>query len=435
MLQEKLFRDPIHDLITFDLEKSEDRLMLELIDTFEVQRLRRIKQVGMAHMAYPGAEHSRFAHSLGVLHLVRRMLDRLCKGRDIDHLSRVATMAAALLHDVGHGPYSHVMEKFFQEHHEQWSCNIILSEKTEVGQVLRGYSLDLPELTVAHLSRETNPRWLSSLISSQLDADRFDYLARDSHMTGVKYGVFDLERLILLMRVTDDGERVVMNPKGLLPVEKYLQSRYQMYRQVYYHKTVTAAEAMLMALMERARDLARDGDLDFPSKDTPLYRVLVGGELDILDYIALDDGVLMNAMSNWSQGGDAVLKDLSLGLMKRRIFKSFEIESEEETDMLFEPKLNAARELLEAHGRDFRYYLKFSKSSDTPYKPYSPRGKENTIWIQDAHDPSILKDVSEMSPTVKAFTESPYTIHQVFFPEFGADGVSIRKELEEVLRS
>lgn len=432
MLSEKLFRDPIHDLITLDRHSPEDQTLLKALDAFEVQRLRRVKQLGMAHMAYHGAEHSRFSHSLGVLHLVRRMLDRLERQRPIDGLQRMATMCAGLLHDLGHGPFSHVMEKFFREKHELWTSRVILHPESQIHQILLEYSADLPEQIVKVLNLEAEPKWLNTLISSQMDADRFDYLIRDSHMTGVKYGIFDLERLLLLLRIDEETERVVVASKGLLPVEKYLQSRYQMYRQVYFHKTVTSAEAMLMGVMDRARDLAKEGKLPHVGESTPLFRLLTEGTLALRDFLDLDDSVLLNAMNLWSTCEDPVLSDLSMRLRTRRLFKAVEIEAEEEEDMLFSGKIAQARDLLEENGYDYRYYLRFSKSSDTPYRPYNPRNPDTTIWIQGDKDPGELSDVSKVSPTVRAFTESPYTIHRVFFPEVGTLG-NLRERMTEIL--
>lgn len=432
MIKEKLLRDPIHDLITFDQNSREDRLLLEAMDTMEVQRLRRIKQLGMAHMAYQGAEHSRFSHSIGVLHILRRMLERLTRDNPVSPELKLATMCAALVHDLGHGPFSHVMENFFREDHEVWSERIVLSPKTGINRVLRSYSEELPALVVKVLFGDAEPRWLHSLISSQMDADRFDYLLRDSHMTGVKYGIFDLERLLLLLRVHEDGERIVVSAKGLLPVEKYLQSRYQMYRQVYFHKTVTSAEAMLMAILQRARDMALEGSVPALDAGTPLFKVLVGKALDIDDFLALDDTVLLSAMNLWSRCEDAILRDLSLRLLGRRLFKAIEVESEE--DLLFGSKVMAARECLERHGLDYRYYLRFSKSADTPYRPYSARDKASTIWIQDARHPEILHDVKDVSPTIKAFTESPYAIYRAFFPDKAGDA-DLREELTRILLS
>ncbi|MEO8376227.1 MAG: HD domain-containing protein [Candidatus Sumerlaeota bacterium] len=432
MIREKLLRDPVHDLIAFDLSREDDQLLLALIDSVEIQRLRRVKQLGMAHMAYQGAEHSRFSHSIGVLHLTRRMLAQLEREATIPAPWRLATMAAALLHDVGHGPFSHVMEKFFQEDHERWSERVILSEQTEVNRILRAYDPQLPNLVARVIAGDSEPRWLSSIISSQMDADRFDYLLRDSHMTGVKYGVFDLERLILLLRVHEDGERIVVASKGLLPVEKYLQSRYHMYRQVYYHKTVTSAEAMLMAVLDRARDLARGGKpVPCVEDGTPLFKVFSDGALDIGDYLALNDSTLLSAMNLWTRCQDKVLSDLSSRLLTRRLFKTQEVNGFDE-DMLFAGREKAARELLQSHGVDDRYYLRFSKSADHPYRPFSPAAAGSTIWIQDNAHPGELKDVKDVSPTIKAFTESPYAIYRAFFPD-SVGGVDIRKKMSAIL--
>ncbi len=433
MPSDKLLRDPIHDLIIFDLECEEDRVLLRAIDTREVQRLRRIKQLGMAHMAFHGAEHSRFSHSVGVMHLVKRMIDRLGRGQEIDPQWRLATLCAGLLHDIGHGPFSHVMEKFFKTHHEEWTERIILDRSSEINKVLRDSSVDLPERVVEVLRGRPEPRWLKGVISSQLDADRFDYLMRDSHMTGVKYGIFDLERLLLLMRIDRDGERIVVSSKGTLPLERYLQSRYQMYRLVYFHKTVTAAEAMLMMVLNRARDLAAEGALEFVDERAPLGKLLhQSADFDIEDFLSLDDSVLWSAMAMWARGGDETLADLSSRLLNRRIFKSVEIAGGDDEDMLFGSRITQAREFLEAAGYDFRYYLTFSKSADAPYRPYSPRKGESTIWVQDAADPNQLRDVVEVSPTIRAFTE-PYMIHRAFFPDY-AGATDIRPDLTRILR-
>ncbi len=432
MIHEKVFRDPIHDLIPFDRDKTGDRLLLALIDTREVQRLRRIKQLGMAHMAYQGAEHSRFAHSIGVLHLARRMTGRLERDRPTrSPLAVLATWCAGLLHDAGHGPFSHVMEQFFVEKHEAWTHRIVRDEDTEAHALLRGYDPELPELVSQTLKGHSDPAWLSSVVNSQMDADRFDYLLRDAHMTGVKYGVFDLERLLLLLRVSEGGERVVVSHKGLMPVEKYLQSRYQMYRQVYFHKTVTAAEAMLMLLLRRARDLVREGAVVTTEVESPLQRLLNEGTVAVDDYLSLDDSVLYSAMVHWTRHGDPVLRDLSRRLLTRDLFKSVEIEAEEGLDILFDSRIMAARGILERHGLDFNYYLGFSKSADTPYRPYSPRDAQSTIWIRDQG--GELVDVKDLSPTVRAFTESPYTIYRAFFPATAPDGTPVRRELEETL--
>ncbi|MBI1291062.1 HD domain-containing protein [bacterium] len=433
MKNEKLLRDPVHDLIVFDRDLPEDRLLLAAMDTAEVQRLRRIKQLGMAHMAYQGAEHSRFSHSMGVLHLVRRMLDRLAHNEPVAPEWKLATQLAGLLHDLGHGPFSHVMEKFFREHHETWTERIILSPATQVNRVLTAYDPKLPAMVVDALHGRAEPLWLNSIISSQMDADRFDYLLRDSHMTGVKYGIFDLERLLMLLRIGSSGDRIVVARKGVLPVEKYLQSRYQMYRQVYFHKTVTAAEAMLMSVLSRARDMAADGPVPHVDPGTPLGKLLSKDEITVDEFLALDDSVLYHAMNLWSRCDDDVLRDLSDRLLNRRLFKSIEVQSDADgEDLLFSERLHAAQEFLEQRGLDYRYYLRFSRSSDTPYKPYGSRGGKAVIWLEDDMNPGEYVDVKDVSPTIRAFTESPYTIIRAFFPEKAGDE-SIRAELTQIL--
>jgi HD superfamily phosphohydrolase len=432
MNNEKLFRDPVHNLIILDRSLPEDRLLLAAIDTVEVQRLRRIKQLGMAHVAYQGAEHSRFSHSIGVLHLVRRLLERLVRDYPVEPRLQLATMLAALLHDIGHGPFSHVMEKFFREDHEAWTERLLLDPATGIHRVLADHDPELPALVCSVISGEMRPRWLSLIVSSQLDADRFDYLLRDAHMTGTKYGIFDLERLVLLLRVTPDGEKIYVASKGVLPVEKYLQSRYQMYRQVYFHKTVTAAESMLMGLLERAAELAANGGAPAVAPGTPLAKLLTREPLSTREFLSLDDSVLYGAMNLWQDAGDPILADLSHRLLNRRLFKTLEMSTNEEEDLIFGQRLTAAREFLAAQGLDWRYYLRLSKSSDTPYRPYSPRGGKSSIWIQTGDEPFALADVAEVSPTIRAFTESPYTLHRAFFPDT-ANGKSIRRELTALL--
>lgn len=418
-MHEKLFRDPVHDQVILDLDQPEDRLVLRLLDAREFQRLRRIRQLGMASMAFPGAEHSRYQHSLGVLHLARRMLDRLVRQAEAPALARTAVQCAALLHDVGHGPFSHVIETFFADHHEEWTKRVLLDPSAEVHRLLAEYDPALPAMTADMIDGKAEPLWLGRLVSSQLDVDRFDYLLRDSHMTGVKYGVFDLERLLLMLRVAPGGEHVYVAAKGLLPVEKYLQSRYQMYRQVYFHKTVTSAEAMLMSVLQRAADLSHAGGCPCVSPDSPFGRVLAGRtDMDLADYLQLDDSVVLGALNDWSRCSDTILADLSDRLLNRRLFKSLEIANYEEADLDVRRRTAQAEEAIAAAGLDPRYYLLYSKSSDTPYRPYDPRGSKpgQTIWIEDPANPGELVDVKDASPTIRAFTESPYTIWRAFFP-------------------
>ncbi|HYN84326.1 MAG TPA: HD domain-containing protein, partial [Pyrinomonadaceae bacterium] len=214
-MSERIYRDPVHNIIRLRTDTDDGRLMVRLVDSFEFQRLRRIKQLGLALYTYQGAEHSRFAHSLGVLHLMTRVLDRLGETYKISPEDRAAARAAALLHDIGHGSYSHVMEKVLNFHHEAWTVEAVLSAETEVGRVLRSYSEELPARVAAIIEGRFQPAFLSQLVSSQFDVDRMDYLLRDSLMTGAKYGIYDLEWVVNAIAVDEGADRIYVSARGL----------------------------------------------------------------------------------------------------------------------------------------------------------------------------------------------------------------------------
>src|SRR5689334_3787154 len=244
-MPERIYRDPVHNIIRLQTDSDEGELMMRLIDAAEFQRLRRIKQLGLGLYTYQGAEHSRFTHSLGAFHLMTRVLDRLSERHAIDPADRVAARAAALLHDVGHGSFSHVMEKLIDFHHEQRTVQVILAEETEIGTLLKSYAADLPRKVASIIEGTFRPSALAQLVSSQLDVDRMDYLLRDSLMTGAKYGIYDLEWIINALAIDETADRIYVEARGLYAVEEYLQARYYMFRQVYFHRTLRSAEAAL----------------------------------------------------------------------------------------------------------------------------------------------------------------------------------------------
>ena len=245
-MPERNYRDPLHNIISLDESVPEDRLLVDLIDTAEFQRLRRIRQLGLAMFTYQGAEQSRFTHSIGVMHVMTRALNLLGSHYKISAEARVVGRAGALLHDLGHGPLSHVVEKVFRFHHEDWTRRIILDDATEVNRVLRSFDAQLPEKLASLCQHNYSPEFVSQLVSSQLDCDRMDYLLRDSLMTGAKYGMYDLEWVLHALRIDEPGDRIYVDSKGLYAVEEYLQARYYMFRQVYFHRTLRSAEAVLV---------------------------------------------------------------------------------------------------------------------------------------------------------------------------------------------
>ncbi|MGI8896854.1 MAG: HD domain-containing protein, partial [Pyrinomonadaceae bacterium] len=254
-MSERIYRDPVHNIIRLRTDSDEGELMMRLIDAPEFQRLRRIKQLGLGLYTYQGAEHSRFTHSLGAFHLMTRVLDRLGEKYQIDPNDRAAARAAALLHDVGHGSFSHVMEKVLGFHHESWTVQVVLSKETEIGRLLHSHSPQLPAKVAAIIEGKFQPAALGQLVSSQLDVDRMDYLLRDSLMTGAKYGIYDLEWIINALAIDEEGDRIYVAARGLYAVEEYLQARYYMFRQVYFHRTLRSAEAVLRSTLRRALNL------------------------------------------------------------------------------------------------------------------------------------------------------------------------------------
>src|SRR5256884_8406780 len=273
--------------------------MIRLIDTPEFQRLRRIKQLGLGLYTYQGAEHSRFTHSLGALHLMTRVLDRLGEYYRIAEDDRAAARAAALLHDVGHGSFSHVMEKVLGFHHEKWTVEVVLSEATEIGQLLRSYSADLPAKVAAIIEGDFQPAALAQLVSSQLDVDRMDYLLRDSLMTGAKYGVYDLEWIINALAIDEEGDRIYVAARGLYAVEEYLQARYYMFRQVYFHRALRSAEAVLRSIFRRALQLLEASEAIWYAPGTAFEKVLRRSSLSLADHLEMDDSDVIFHVKQW----------------------------------------------------------------------------------------------------------------------------------------
>ncbi|HJV16004.1 MAG TPA: HD domain-containing protein, partial [Bacillales bacterium] len=250
--EEKVFKDPVHRYVHI-----QDRVIWDLIGTKEFQRLRRIKQLGTTFLTFHGAEHSRFNHSLGVYEIVRRIIDDVFFGRpEWNDSDRLLTLCAALLHDLGHGPFSHSFEKVFDTDHEAFSRAIILGE-TEVNKVLARIGPEFPQSVADVIAKTSEKKLIVSLISSQIDADRMDYLQRDAYFTGVSYGQFDMERILRVMRPKED--QVVIKHSGMHAVEDYIMSRYQMYWQVYFHPVSRGAEVILSKIFHRAMDLYKQG--------------------------------------------------------------------------------------------------------------------------------------------------------------------------------
>src|SRR5216117_1662116 len=414
-MSERIYRDPVHNIIRLRTDTNEGELMMRLIDTPEFQRLRRIKQLGLGLYTYQGAEHSRFTHSLGAFHLMTRVLDRLGEKHKFDAGDRAAARAAALLHDVGHGSFSHVMEKVLGFHHEKWTVEVVLSEATEIGQLLRSYSADLPAKVAAIIEGDFQPAALAQLVSSQLDVDRMDYLLRDSLMTGAKYGLFDLEWIINALQIDEQGDRIYVAARGIFAVEEYLQARYYMFRQVYFHRTLRSAEAVLRSALRRALELTADGKNVWHASGTSFEKVLRRESLTITEHFQIDDSDIIFHLKQWQASDDSILSDLSRRFVGRRLFKAIDLDmpSDERADFI-----EAARAVVMRSGFAPDYYFIEDRASDVPYYGYytgesaEPRAR---IYVEDGYAHPQIREISEVSEAVRSLRRG-YELLRVCFP-------------------
>lgn len=413
-MPEKIYRDSVHNIIRLKTDTDEGKLLVRLIDTAEFQRLRRVRQLGLAYFAYQAAEHSRFTHSLGALHLATRILAKLDSSYKISDEAKTAVRCAALLHDIGHGAFSHVIETILGFHHEDFTIEAVLSEETEVGQVLRGYSNNLPE-DVADIIRGTfRPMALAQLVSSQLDVDRMDYLLRDSLMTGAKYGIYDLEWIIKSLEIDEENDRLFVSARGIYAVEDYLQARYYMFRQVYFHRTLRSAESILRSLLRRALHLFQNGENIWFARETAFENILKGRKLSLKEHLSIDDTDVGFHIKQWQNSDDKILSDLSRRFLNRRLFKAFDLDMPEDERQNF---LDQARKLVENAGFDSDYYFIEDKAGDVPYYFYTKTqtNPKNLIFVEEGFSHPQIKEISEISAAVRGLQKG-YQMHRVCFP-------------------
>ena len=401
--EEKVFKDPVHSYI-----HVRDLVIWDLISTREFQRLRRIRQLGTTYLVFHGAEHSRFNHSLGVYEIIRRIVDDIFKGREHwDEDQRLLTLCAALLHDLGHGPFSHAFENVFNLDHEEYTRHILLGD-TEVNTVLRKVADDFPEKVAQVIEKKYQDPLVVSLISSQIDADRMDYLQRDAYYTGVSYGHFDMERILRVMRPRKD--KIVIKESGMHAVEDYIMSRYQMYLQVYFHPISRSAEMILNNTLKRARKLYQEGYV-FKQEPFP-FASFFTGEITLEDYIALDESVVLTYFQWWSHEEDEILRDLSTRFINRRLFHYVDFNPGVELQ-----KYERLKELFAQAGIDPTYYFVHDTTADLPYDFYRP-GEEKVrepIFLEMKNGKEL--ELSRKSTIVDAITGRVQRDHKVYFPK------------------
>jgi len=398
LAEKRVIRDPIHGYIHI-----EDKVIWDLINSKEFQRLRRVRQLGSTLMVFPSGEHSRMMHSLGAYEIARRMINEVDDIRNtLTEREKMVLMVAALLHDIGHAPFSHSFESILSCKHELYTAQIITGP-SEVADVLRNIGENLPE-EVASVIDHTHPNpILSQLISSQLDADRLDYLLRDSYFTGVSYGQIDLDRILRTMRVKDN--KVVVKRSSIYTVENYIMARYHMYWQVYLHPISRSYEAIMANLfkrMEYLHEMDPDTTADYPMF-TPLLekRVLTNDELFDMDEYAFGYGFNLIRKNS----GDPIMRDLADRLINRRLF---------DYETLYSvAKANEYYEWIRDNGYDPDYYMFIDENVAVPYRPYSHG--VNAIWVL-MHDDSV-KELSKASPIVSAVMGTGTNDKKVFYPK------------------
>ena len=359
---EKVFRDPVHNYIHVD-----HQVIYDLINTKEFQRLRRIKQLGTSGYTFHGGEHSRFSHCLGAYEISRR-ITKIFNEKYPEVWNRhesLLVMATALLHDVGHGAYSHTFERLFDTDHEEITRQIITSPETEINQVLIQVSPDFPEKVASVINHTYPNKQVVQLISSQIDVDRMDYLLRDSYYTGASYGQFDLTRILRVICPVENG--IAFKRNGMHAVEDYVVSRYQMYMQVYFH---------------------------------PASR-----------YLALDDGVMNTYFQVWMTSPDTILSDLAQRFINRKVFKSI-IFSEKN-----EKYLNIMRNLVAEVGFNPDYYTAIHRNFDLPYDFYRPHVENPRTQIEIVQKDGNLAELSTLSPIVESLAGTRHGDNRFYFPK------------------
>ena len=395
----KVLKDPVHSYIHINYE-----VVWNCLDSKEFQRLRRIRQLGGDFQVYPTAEHSRFSHSLGVYEIVRRMVTEIKSlSVELSEYDKICVMLAGLLHDVGHGPFSHAFEHVTKHSHEDYTAKIILGE-TELNHVLAEVSPRLPEDIVSIIEHNHPNDILNQIISGQLDADRMDYLLRDSYFSATSYGQFDLERILRTMRVRkidENKKALVVKYTGIHSVEDYIMARYQMYWQVYYHPVARSYEAVFIQLFNRLKDIFKENK-EYFSDMKVLIPFLEKNVVSVEEYFKLDENSLLYCCSLIQDKDDEIAADLARRLQNRRLFEYVDYSEE---------NLAQIKNMLKEQNLDEKYYLRVENVEASVYSPY--KGRKILIEQLDGKIVALEKASTIVESITKGETKREGTI---FYP-------------------
>ena len=384
----RIFHDPIHKEIVFDSGKPEELMIMELIDTVAFQRLRRIKQLGAASLVFHGAESSRFTHSIGVFCIARKIYQRLIEIKSSFYENKFVLYAAALLHDLGHGPLSHTSEVIFDHNHEQWSQNLV-KNYSPINSILKKYDKELPQQICELFESKplfSNP--LKTLISSEIDCDRLDYLLRDSYNTGTKYGLVDLERIISGLTFSPDGN-IAIKPKGIIAIEHFLVLRNLMYRTIYNHRINQISTWILEKIILTIKN-------NFEKKiwiDKSLHKWIFSPQnLDFDDFIKNDDITFYYHLIRWKDESFEPLSKLCKMFIDRDLLRASDISFLNKVDRL--KILAFAKKLCEKNNYDSEIYCGIRERS---FKGFEPN---NALRIWDGTYQKSLEYSSDLIKTL-----------------------------------
>lgn len=435
-MRHRLYRDVIHGQIRLlreaDASLPSESILAHVIpqirDTSVFQRLRSIRQNGLTNFVFPGMEHSRFAHSMGVFFLSRRMYDSIVRnsGETSDPRQRTLVAVAGLVHDIGHGPFSHSLEQAFEFDHEQMSVRM-LTEHEGLFSILNSvddkFATDLaPYISKDHRKED---EWAYRIISSQLDADRLDYMLRDSLFAGLKGHGFDLERVLDVLSI--HNHRLTVEESSMPSIEAYLTSRLHLHEIVYFHKTVRAAQCLLIAIFRRVSDLIRAGDSKFLDLIQPALRTFLLGlcespvNLEVDLFSRVGDHHFWAAFDEWAHHSeDPILKDLCDRLVCRRPFKAVTLQpaSADATNQQIDKALDACAKLLGLPVADvLRYYCSVDKPKTVAYKVFDPDSKrpDEEIWMRFRDGATKKLSDFKDNPVVQA-TTLPRTANFFVYP-------------------
>ena len=390
----RIFHDPIHKEITFDSAKPEELMVLELIDTQAFQRLRRIKQLGAASLLFHGAESSRFTHSIGVFSIARKIYKQLVSSEPKFNANKFVLYGAALLHDLGHGPLSHTSEIIFDHNHEYWSDNLVRNH-SPITSILKKFDNDLPN-QIGELFKSTNlfSNPLKTLISSEIDCDRLDYLLRDSYNTGTNYGLVDLERIISALTFSP-GKNIAIKPKGVIAIEHFLVLRNMMYRTIYNHKINEISTWILEKITQTVR---KNFDQNI-FLDKSLYNWIFSPKnLGIDDFIKNDDITFFYHLLRWKEEAFEPLSTLCKMFINRNLLKASNISYLNSLERL--EILAFAKKLCEINNYNSEIFCGIKERS---FKGFE---SQNSLQIWDGTYQYALENKSSL---IKALMNSEHT--------------------------